>query len=219
MFMNTDHNSRAGLAEARRILPSFVERTSYGTYETNPYSKLFEERIIFIGTPIDDAVANDIAAQLLYLESSEPDRPVSLYINSPGGSLTAMAAIYDTMQYIRPPIQTFCMGQAVSAAALLLAAGQPGRRSAVQHARVSISQPTFDAVRGQVSDLTIQATETARLRQLFESALATAAGKTETHIRRDIERELVLTAPEAYEYGLIDTVLQPRKAHHDGRAH
>ena len=207
--------SRSSMPEpmiGRRILPSFIERTSYGSYETTPYNKLFEERIVFIGSSIDDAAANDIVAQLIYLESSEPDRPISLYINSPGGSLTAMAAIYDTMLYIRPSIHTYCLGQAVSAAALLLAAGQSGRRSAVPHARIALGQPVFEGVHGQISDLTIQATEVSRLRQLYERVLARAAGRPEDQVRRDIERELILTAEQAREYGLVDTVLEPRKA-------
>ena len=197
---------------SRRILPSFIERTSYGSYETTPYNKLFEERIVFIGTPLDDATANDIATQLLYLESSEPDRPISLYINSPGGSLTAMAAIYDTMLYIRPSIHTYCLGQARSAAALLLAAARPGQRAAVPHARFSLGQPTFEGIRGQISDLTIQATEVARLRQLYERGLARAADRPEEQVHRDIERELNLTAEQARDYGLVDNILAPRKA-------
>jgi len=196
---------------SRRVLPSFIERTPYGSYETTPYNKLFEERIVFIGSPIDDATANDIVTQLLHLEASEPDRAISLYINSPGGSLTAMAAIYDTMLYIRPSIHTYCLGQAISSAALLLSAGRPGRRAAVPNARIALAQPIFEVVHGQISDLTIQATEVSRLRQLYEGALARAADKPEDQVHRDIERELILTAEQAREYGLLDTVLTPRK--------
>ena len=148
------------------MLPSFVERTSYGVKESNPYNKLFEERIIFLGVQIDDASANDVMAQLLYLESVDPDRDITMYINSPGGSFTSLMAIYDTMQFVRPDIQTFCLGQAASAAAVLLAAGTPGKRFALPNARVLIHQPAMEGVYGQVSDLEIQANEIQRVRRL-----------------------------------------------------
>jgi ATP-dependent Clp protease protease subunit len=202
---------------ARSILPSFVERTSYGHQETNPYSKLFEGRIVFLGAPIDDVVANDVMAQLVCLESSEPDREISLYINSPGGSLTAMTAIYDTMRYIRPEVHTYCLGQAASAAAVLLAAGAPGRRSVVPNARVLIHQPSVDVVRGQTSDLEIHAAEVSRLRRQLEAALAEATGQSLERVRDDIERDLILTADEAVAYGLADHVITSRKpAHREG---
>lgn len=192
---------------ARYVLPSFVERTSYGTQETNPYSKLFEGRIVFLGTQVDDAAANDLLAQLICLESMEPDRPISLYINSPGGSLTAMAAIYDTMQYIRCEVHTFCLGQASSAAALLLAGGAPGRRSIVKNARVVLHQPSVGGMQGQVSDLEIQAAEISRLRRNFETTLAHHTGRSAEQVRTDIDRELVLNASQALEYGLVDAIL------------
>ena len=164
--------------QARYILPSFVERTSYGVKESNPYNKLFEERIIFLGVQIDDASANDVMAQLLFLESNDPDRDITMYINSPGGSFTALMAIYDTMQYVRPDIQTVCLGQAASAAAVILAAGAPGKRLAVPNARVMIHQPATEGFYGQVSDLEIQANEISRMRRLMEETLARHTNQT-----------------------------------------
>jgi ATP-dependent Clp protease protease subunit len=197
--------------QARYVLPSFVERTSYGVKESNPYNKLFEERIIFLGVQIDDASANDVMAQLLCLESADPDREISIYINSPGGSFTALMAIYDTMQFIRPDIQTICLGQAASAAAVLLAAGTPGRRLAVQNARVLIHQPATEGTYGQASDLEIQAKEISRIRKLLESTLAKHTGRTEEQVRHDIERDKILTAAEAKDYGIVDEIIQSRK--------
>jgi ATP-dependent Clp protease protease subunit len=196
---------------ARSVLPSFVERTSYGHQETNPYSKLFEGRIVFLGAPIDDVMANDVMAQLICLESNEPDREISMYINSPGGSLTAMTAIYDTMRYIRPAVHTYCLGQAASAAAVLLAAGAPGQRSVVPNARVLIHQPSVEVIRGQTSDLEIHAAEVTRLRRQLEAALAEATGQPPERVRDDIERDLILTAAEAVAYGLADHVITSRK--------
>jgi len=147
----------AQLPQSRYILPSFVEHSSYGAKESNPYNKLFEERIIFLGTQVDDASANDIMAQLLVLEGLDPDRDITMYINSPGGSFTSLMAIYDTMQYVRPDIVTVCLGQAASAAAVLLAAGTPGKRAALPNSRVLIHQPATQGTQGQVSDLEIQA--------------------------------------------------------------
>jgi ATP-dependent Clp protease protease subunit len=195
---------------SRSMLPSFVERTSYGIQETNPYSKLFEGRVVFVGAEIDDAVANDVLAQLICLESAEPDRPISIYINSPGGSLTAMSAIYDTMRYIRPAVHTYCLGQAGSAAAVLLAAGSPGRRCIVPNARVLIHQPSVGVVQGQTSDIEIQAAEISRLRRVLEVALAEHTGQPLERIHADIERERVLTADEAVAYGLADIVITSR---------
>ncbi len=195
------------LAESRYVLPSFVERTSYGIKEMNPYNKLFEERIIFLGVQIDDASANDVMAQLITLESIDPDRDIIIYINSPGGSMTSMMAIYDTMQYVKPDIQTFCLGQAASAAAVLLAAGTKGKRMALPNARILIHQPAIESGYGQSSDLEIQANEILRMRTAMEKVLALHTGKDEDQIRRDIERDKFLTAEEAKEYGLVDEVL------------
>ena len=199
------------MPQSRYVLPSFVERTSYGVKESNPYNKLFEERIIFLGVQIDDASANDVMAQLLCLESADPDREISMYINSPGGSFTALMAIYDTMQFIRPDIQTVCLGQAASAAAVLLAAGTPGRRLAVQNARIMIHQPAVEGIYGQVSDLEIQAAEISRIRRLLEATLAKHSGRSEEQVRLDIERDKILTAEEAKDYGIVDEIIQSRK--------
>jgi ATP-dependent Clp protease protease subunit len=193
------------------VLPSFVERTSYGVKESNPYNKLFEERIIFVGVQIDDASANDVMAQLLYLESVDPDRDIIMYINSPGGSFTSLMAIYDTMQFARPDVQTYCLGQAASAAAVLLAAGTPGKRFALPNARVLIHQPAMEGVYGQVSDLEIQANEIQRVRRLMESTLARHTSRSAEQIRTDIERDKILTADEARDYGIVDEVLSYRK--------
>jgi ATP-dependent Clp protease, protease subunit len=193
--------------EARYVLPSFVERTSYGVKEMNPYNKLFEERIIFLGVQIDDASANDVMAQLITLESMDPGRDILIYINSPGGSMTSMMAIYDTMQYIQPEIQTYCLGQAASAAAVLLAAGTKGKRFALPNARILIHQPAVESGYGQSSDLEIQAREILRMRAAMETILARHSGQTEDQVRRDIERDKFFSAQEAQEYGLVDEVL------------
>jgi len=198
--------------ESRYILPSFTERTSYGYREQNPYNKLFEDRIIFLGVQVDDASADDIMAQLLVLESQDPDRDITMYINSPGGSFTAMTAIYDTMQYIRPQIQTVCLGQAASAAGVLLAAGAPGKRLALPNARILIHQPaTGDAGRGQASDIEIQAREILYLRERLNQIISKHSKHSVADVKRDIDRDKILTAPEALEYGLIDQVLTSRK--------
>ncbi len=197
----------------RYILPNFEERTSYGMKRMDPYTKLFEDRIIFLGVQVDDASADDIIAQLLVLESQEPERDILMYINSPGGSFTAMTAIYDTMQYIRPDIQTFVIGQAASAAAVLLAAGAPGKRFALPNSRILIHQPALAGGEyGQASDIEIQANEVLRMREWLEETWAKHSGKTAEEVRRDIERDKILSAAEAKEYGLIDEVLTPRKA-------
>jgi ATP-dependent Clp protease protease subunit len=195
---------------ARYVLPSFVERTNYGVKESNPYNKLFEERIIFLGVQIDDASANDVMAQLLCLESNDPDRDISIYINSPGGSFTALTAIYDTMQFVRPDIATYCMGQAASAAAVLLAAGTPGKRFALENSRILIHQPSGEG-QGQVTDLEIQANEIVRMRHLLEAILSRHTNQSEDRIRADIERDTILTAVEAKEYGIVDEVITTRK--------
>ena len=205
------HGNALNLSQSRYILPSFVERTSYGVKESNPYNKLFEERIIFLGVQIDDASANDVMAQLLTLESTDPDREIIMYINSPGGSFTSMTAIYDTMQFVRPHIQTVCLGQAASAAAVLLAAGTPGRRLALPNSRILIHQPATEGVYGQVSDLEIQAAEIGRMRSALEEILSRHSNKTPEEVRKDIDRDKILTAAEAKDYGLIDEVLEYRK--------
>ena len=197
--------------ESRYVLPSFVERTTYGIKEMNPYNKLFEERIIFLGVQIDDASANDVMAQLITLESIDPDRDVLMYINSPGGSMTSMMAIYDTMQYIQPEIQTFCLGQAASAAAVLLAAGTKGKRMALPNSRILIHQPAVESGYGQSSDLEIQAREILRMRTAMERVIALHTGKDEDQVRRDVERDKFFTAEEAKEYGLVDEVLTTLK--------
>lgn len=199
------------MAGNRYILPNIVERTARGEYSTDPYSKLLKERIIFLGAPIDDVTANDIMAQLIFLEGEDPDRDVSLYINSPGGSFTALAAIYDTMQFIRPDIATTCMGQAASAAAILLAAGAPGKRTALPNSRILVHQPSGQS-EGQSSDLEIQAREILRIRTLMEEILARHTGRPSEQIRKDIERDKILTVQDAVEYGLIDEVIPSRKA-------
>jgi len=197
--------------QARYILPSFTERTSYGYREQNPYNKLFEDRIIFLGVQVDDASADDIMAQLLVLESQDPDRDITMYINSPGGSFTAMTAIYDTMQYIRPQIQTVCLGQAASAAAVLLAAGAPGKRLALPNARILIHQPASGGDRGQASDIEIQAREMMRLREWLEETISKHSNRSVEEVKKDIDRDNILTSEEALTYGLIDQVLTSRK--------
>ncbi|MET7808039.1 ATP-dependent Clp protease proteolytic subunit [Micromonospora chersina] len=195
----------------RYVLPSFVERTSYGMKESNPYNKLFEDRIIFLGVQVDDASANDVMAQLLTLEGTDPDRDIIMYINSPGGSFTAMTAIYDTMQYVRPDIQTVCLGQAASAAAVLLAAGTPGKRMALPNSRIIIHQPATEGGYGQGSDIEIQAREILRMRTQLEDMLSRHCNRPIEQVRKDIDRDKIMTAEESKEYGLVDTILTSRK--------
>jgi ATP-dependent Clp protease, protease subunit len=197
--------------QSRYVLPSFVERTAYGVKESNPYNKLFEERIVFLGVQVDDASANDVMAQLLFLESDDPDREIQIYINSPGGSFTALMAIYDTIQYVRPDVRTICLGQAASAAAVILSAGTKGKRLALPNSRVLIHQPATEGIYGQVSDLEIQANEVQRMRELLETTLARHTSRTQEQVRDDIERDKILTAEQAVEYGIIDEVLPYRK--------
>jgi len=198
---------------ARYILPSFEERTAYGYKRQDPYAKLFEDRIIFLGVQVDDASADDIMAQLLVLESQDPDRDIVMYINSPGGSFTAMTAIYDTMQYIRPQIQTVVLGQAASAAAVLTAAGTPGKRLALPNARILIHQPAVgEAGQGQASDIEIQAAEILRMRTWLEETLSKHSNRSVEQVNKDIDRDKILGAAEALEYGLIDQVLTSRKS-------
>ncbi len=202
---------RINEATNRYILPVFEERTSYGMKRLDPYTKLFEERIIFLGQAIDDTVANDVMAQLLTLESMDSDRDIMIYINSPGGSFTALTAIYDTMQFVRPDVSTICLGQAASAAAVLLAGGAKGKRYALEHSRILIHQPSSEGG-GQASDIEIQAREVMRMRTLLEELIARHSTRTTEQIAQDIERDKILTAQEAVEYGLIDQVLASRKA-------
>jgi len=196
---------------AEYFIPQWEERTSYGVRRIDPFAKLFEDRIIFLGTPISDDIANAVMAQLLCLQQMDPERDISIYINSPGGSFTALTAIYDTMRYLKPDIQTVCLGQAASAAAVLLAAGTPGRRLAVQNARILIHQPAVEGIYGQVSDLEIQAAEISRMRKLLETTLAKHSGRTPEQVRLDIERDKILTASEAKDYGIVDEIIQSRK--------
>lgn len=195
----------------RYVLPTIEEKTSYGFKRLDPYTKLFEERIIFLGQAIDDTVANDVMAQLLTLESMDPDRDIMMYINSPGGSFTALTAIYDTMQFVRPDIMTICLGQAASAAAILLAGGTKGKRMALPNSRILIHQP-YSEGGGQASDIELQAKEILRMRELLEVMLEKHSTKTKEQISADIERDKILTSHEAVEYGLIDQVLTSRKA-------
>lgn len=195
----------------RYVLPVIEEKTSYGFKRMDPYTKLFEERIIFLGTPIDDTVANDVMAQLLTLESMDPDRDIMLYINSPGGSFTALTAIYDTMQFVRPDIMTICLGQAASAAAIILTGGTKGKRYALENSRILLHQPSSEGG-GQGSDIEIQAKEIMRMRDLLVDMLAKHSNRTPDQITKDIDRDKILTAQEAVEWGLIDQVLSTRKA-------
>lgn len=197
----------------RYVLPQFEERTAYGFKRQDPYTKLFEDRIIFLGVQVDDASADDVMAQLLVLESTDPDRDITLYINSPGGSFTALTAIYDTMQYIKPQIATVCLGQAASAAAVLLAAGSPGKRLALPNARVLIHQPAMEGGGyAQASDIEIHANELIRMREWLEETLAFHCDRPVDMVRNDIERDKILTAKDAKDYGLVDQVLESRKA-------
>lgn len=198
--------------QARYILPQFIEHTPNGQRQYDPYAKLFEERIVFVGTPIDQTVANDVMAQLLVLESQDPDRDITMYINSPGGSVPDMLAIYDTMQYVHCDIVTVCLGEAASAAAILLAGGTPGKRAALPNATILIHQPrTGGAFQGQVSDLEIQAAEIERIRNRLDEILASHTGQPADKIRRDTDRDNILTAAQAKEYGIVDEVFEYRK--------
>ncbi|RKW69762.1 ATP-dependent Clp protease proteolytic subunit [Galactobacter caseinivorans] len=196
----------------RYTLPQFEERTPYGFKRQDPYAKLFEDRIIFLGSQVDDVAADDIMAQLLVLESMDPERDITMYINSPGGSFTAMTAIYDTMQFVRPEIQTVCLGQAMSAAAVLLTAGTKGKRLALPNATVMIHQPALGGgSRGTASDLEIQAEEVLRMRKWLSETIAGHSGQTVERVDKDIERDLFMTGAGAKEYGLVDEVITPRK--------
>ena len=204
--------SAGTLPSSRYVLPQFEERTAYGFKRQDPYNKLFEDRVIFLGVQVDDASADDVMAQLLVLESQDSERDITMYINSPGGSFTAMTAIYDTMQYVAPQIQTVVLGQAASAASVLLAAGAPGKRLALPNARVLMHQPAMgEAGHGQASDIEIQAAEILRMRTWLEETMARHTGKPVEQINRDIDRDKILSAAEAKEYGIVDQVLTSRK--------
>lgn len=191
------------------LVPTVVEQTNRGERAFDLYSRLLKEHIIFLGTPIDDTVANLICAQLLHLESENPDKDINLYINSPGGDINALFAIYDTMQYIKPDVSTICFGQAASAAAVLLAAGTPGKRLALPHARILIHQP-YAGAQGQATDIEIVAREIARMKSELEEILARHTGQPVEKIAADTDRDFVMTAAEAKEYGIIDEVIESR---------
>ncbi|MFF8470531.1 ATP-dependent Clp protease proteolytic subunit [Streptomyces griseus] len=196
---------------ARYVLPEFTERTATGTRTLDPYSKLLSERIVFLGSPIDDIAASDLIAQLMYLEHADPDRPLSLYINSPGGTFQAMAAVYDTMRFLTCEVETFCLGQAGSYAAALLAGGTKGHRHALPGARVVIQQPAMEEpMRGQPSDLEIHARELVRTREMFAAMLVRDTGRTAEQITADIERDTILDAEAALAHGLVDHVVANR---------
>jgi ATP-dependent Clp protease, protease subunit len=191
------------------LVPTVVESSNRGERAYDLYSRLLRERIIFLGTGVDDTVANLICAQLLFLESEDPDKDINLYINSPGGDVTGLMAIYDTMKYIKPDVSTFCFGQAASAAAVLLGAGAKGKRYALPHARILMHQP-WGGVGGQASDIEIQAKEILRLRDLLNQMLANDTGQTIERIAKDTDRDYILEAAEAVQYGLIDEVISAR---------
>lgn len=191
------------------LVPTVVESSNRGERAYDLYSRLLRERIIFLGTPIDDTIANLICAQMLFLESEDPDKDINLYINSPGGDITGLLAIYDTLKYIKPDVSTFCFGQAASAAAVLLAAGTKGKRFALPHARVLLHQP-WGGVGGQASDIEIQAREILRMKDMLNSMLATDTGQSVERITKDTDRDYIIGADEAVQYGLIDEVLVAR---------
>ena len=191
-------------------MPYVVEQTNRGERTYDIFSRLLKERIIFLGTPIDDTIANLIMAQLLHLESEDPDKDINLYINSPGGDVTGLFAIYDTMQYIKPDIMTICMGQAASAAAVLLGAGTKGKRFSLPHARILLHQP-YGGAGGQAADIEIQAKEILRLRELLDRILAHHTGQSMEKVSKDTDRDFIMSADEAKEYGLIDEVIVSRE--------
>jgi ATP-dependent Clp protease protease subunit len=208
------HDPRPGrIRAANYLVPTVVEQTNRGERAFDLYSRLLKENIIFLGTPIDDTVANLVCAQLLHLESENPDKDISVYINSPGGDINAMFAIYDTMQFIRPDISTICFGQAASAAAVLLASGTPGKRLALPNSRILLHQP-YAGAQGQVSDLEIAAAEIDRLKSSLEHLLASHTGQPIDRIKKDTDRDFVMTAEEARVYGVIDEVIT-RRVHVD----
>jgi len=191
------------------LIPTVIEQTNRGERAFDIYSRLLKERIIFLGTPVDDAVANLLIAQLLHLESDDPEKDISIYINSPGGEITGLFAIYDTMQYVKPDIQTICVGQAASAAAVLVGAGTKGKRFALPHSRILIHQPHGGA-QGQAVDIEIQAKEIKRMRELLDQLIAHHTGQTVEKVAADTDRDFIMSAPEAKEYGIIDEVITNR---------
>ena len=193
------------------LIPMVVEQTNRGERAYDIYSRLLKDNIIFLGTPIDDNVANVITAQLLFLDAEDPDKDISVYINSPGGSISAGMAIYDTMQFIRPDVTTICVGQAASMAALLLAAGAPGKRFALPNSRVLIHQPSMSGLAGQATDIDIHAREILRLRESMNQILARHTGLAVERIQRDVERDYIMTADQAKEYGIVDQVISKKE--------
>jgi ATP-dependent Clp protease protease subunit len=191
-------------------IPYVTTRTPRGERTVDLYSRLLEDRVIYLGSELDDGVANVLIAQLLHLEAEDPTRPISLYLNSPGGSITAMLAVYDAMQFVSAPVETTCVGQAAWTAAVLLAGGEPGRRTMLPHGRVVLHQPAAQG-RGTIPDLILEAEEISRVRAVLEEILSQHTGRTPAQIREDTDRDLVLTAPAALEYGLVDAVLEPRR--------
>jgi len=191
--------------------PTVIEQTPRGERAYDIYSRLLKDNIIFIGTPIDDTVANLVVAQLLFLQSEDPDREISLYINSPGGSVTAGLAIYDTMQFVRCPVSTFCVGQCASMAAVLLAAGSKGRRFALPNSRILIHQPHAGGISGQASDIKIAAEEIIRMRQRLNEILADHTGNPLDQIEKDVDRDRIMSAMQAKEYGIVDLVIKQRE--------
>jgi len=207
----TEANLEAGHRASAYLVPTVVESSTRGERAYDLYSRLLKERIIFLGTPIDDTVANLISAQLLFLESEDPDKDIHLYINSPGGDITALFAIYDTIKFIKPDVSTFCFGQAASAAAVLLAAGAKGKRYALSHARVLLHQP-YGGIQGQATDMEIQAREILRMRDLLNEMLAEDTGQAVDKIAEDTDRDFIMTAAESVAYGVIDEVITRRDA-------
>ncbi|HXZ83577.1 MAG TPA: ATP-dependent Clp protease proteolytic subunit [Acidimicrobiales bacterium] len=193
------------------LVPTVVESSSKGERAYDLYSRLLRDRIIFIGTPIDDTVANLVSAQMLFLESEDQEKDINIYINSPGGDITALFAIYDTMKYVRPDKSTFCFGQAASAAAVLLAAGTKGKRFALPHARILLHQP-YGGAAGQATDIELQAKEILRMRDMLNEMLAADTGQSIEKIQRDTDRDFIMSAVEARDYGVVDEVITSREA-------
>ncbi len=193
------------------LIPMVVEQTNRGERAYDIYSRLLKDNIIFLGTPIDDSVANLVTAQLLFLEAEDPEKDISLYINSPGGSISAGMAIYDTMQFIRPDVTTICVGQAASMGALLLAAGTPGKRFALPNSRILIHQPSMSGLAGQATDIDIHAKEILRLRESMNQILAQHTGQTMERIQKDVERDYIMTATQAKDYGIVDQVISRKE--------
>lgn len=193
------------------LIPMVVEQTNRGERAYDIYSRLLRDNIIFIGTPIDDQVANLVTAQLLFLEAEDPEKDVHLYINSPGGSITAGMAIYDTMQFVRPDVTTYCIGQAASIAALLLAAGAPGKRFALPNSRVLIHQPWLSGLSGQATDIDIHAKEILRMRQILNEILAKHTSQPVERVEKDVERDFIMSAQQAKEYGIVDEIIHKHR--------